>query len=194
MAKVIVERPRIGGHGRRKGRDQPLDALPTKEGMKRGHGDHKMLNENLQPLRRYLHKQVGRPWNKVYADLSKHVRVDNPVQQHVRDHVWQEVERHVVFDAEGRPCAKREFRNGILPLRPGELYVAPHTGLLCRVPEPPKQPEPHWFLAKWGVPKARCAACDSTDRIRVLWIRRTLRINLCRTCRHGIGAALREST
>jgi len=31
----------------------------------------KWLNENLAPLRRYLMRQVGRPWDKVYGEIRK---------------------------------------------------------------------------------------------------------------------------
>ena len=89
MSRVIVERPRRGGVNRR-GRQLPLDALPQREGMRRRHfvaGDRKELNENLSPLRRYLERQVGRPWTKVYSEIAAHLRADNTVQQHVRDHL-----------------------------------------------------------------------------------------------------------
>src|SRR5947209_3737612 len=90
MAKVIVERPRIKPRNTRKGRRVDPDDLPAYEGMRRAHawrGERKQLNENLAPLRRYLAKQVGRPWDKVYSEISTHLRVDNVVQQHVRDHL-----------------------------------------------------------------------------------------------------------
>src|SRR5437588_7713875 len=90
MPHVIVERPRRGGGRVRKGRARPLEDLPSKEGMRRPYkqsGDYKELNENLAPLRRYLEHQVGRPWNKVYSEISRHLCADNPVQQHVRDHI-----------------------------------------------------------------------------------------------------------
>src|SRR5713226_10677218 len=90
MSRVIVERPRLGGGRTRKGRTRPLEDLPKQEGMQRPHmrsGDWKMLNENLAPLRRYLERQVGRPWDKVYSEIARHLRVDNAVQQHVRDHL-----------------------------------------------------------------------------------------------------------
>jgi len=89
MSRVIVERPRRGGVDRR-GRAVPLDDLPHREGMRRPHalsGGARELNENLSPLRRYLERQVGRPWNKVYAEITEHLRADNAVQQHVRDHL-----------------------------------------------------------------------------------------------------------
>jgi hypothetical protein len=90
MSRVIVERPRLGGGRTRKGRAGALDDLPKQEGMRRPHlrsGDPKMLNENLAPLRRYLERQVGRPWNKVYSEIARHLRVDSTVQQHVRGHL-----------------------------------------------------------------------------------------------------------
>jgi hypothetical protein len=89
MSRVIVERPRRGGIDRR-GRAVALDELPQREGMRRRYrisGGGKELNENLAPLRRYLERQVGRPWNKVYAEIAKHLRSGNTVQQHVRDHL-----------------------------------------------------------------------------------------------------------
>ena len=89
MSRVIVERPRRGGVDRR-GCAVPLDDLPQREGMRRPHvlaGGARELNENLAPLRRYLERQVGRPWNKVYAEIASCLRAGNTVQQHVRDHL-----------------------------------------------------------------------------------------------------------
>lgn len=38
-------------------------------------GGSKVLNENLTPLRRYLERQVGRPWNKVYSEIAVGLKV-----------------------------------------------------------------------------------------------------------------------
>jgi hypothetical protein len=92
MFKVIVERPRAGSARRmRRQRLAGPDDLPTKIGMKR-HVEvtrtrSKWLNENLAPLRRYLAKQVGRPWNKVYSEICANLDADHAVKQHVRDHL-----------------------------------------------------------------------------------------------------------
>src|SRR5665811_643005 len=128
MAQVIVERPRIPDHTGRKGRAIPLDEMPHHQGMRRPHllhGDGKSLNENLRPLRRYLERQVGRPWNKVYAEIAARLRVDT-IQQHVRDHLRDFVAitpRRQIHD--WRACMR-----GGLWWQP--LYVNPETGLLCR--------------------------------------------------------------
>src|SRR5580704_14540837 len=90
MARVIVERPRIKAFNNRRGRGVAWDDMPCHEGMRRARalrGDRKQLNENLAPLRRYLERQVGRPWNKVYSEIAQHLRADSAVQQHVRDHL-----------------------------------------------------------------------------------------------------------
>jgi hypothetical protein len=87
MAKVIVERPRAGGQKNRKGRRQNIDELPVKEGIYRGISDRKNLNENLAPLRRFLTSQVGRPWDKVYAEICANLKPTSTVQQHVRAHL-----------------------------------------------------------------------------------------------------------
>ncbi|MFX8308882.1 hypothetical protein ABTL21_19880, partial [Acinetobacter baumannii] len=80
------ERPRYGGIWTRKGRPVPFDQLPSKQGMQRPYlerGAYKDLNENLGPLRRFLERQVGRPWNDVYSEIARNLRVTSTVQQHV---------------------------------------------------------------------------------------------------------------
>jgi hypothetical protein len=136
MAKIIVERPRRSDRGTRKGRVKSLGDLPNHEGMRRPHllrGWGKQLNENLQPLRRYLECQVGRPWDKVYAEIAQNLRADNTVQQHVRDHLKDFV----------AVTPRRVF--GCWWNRPGSglwhqpLYVDPATGLLCRTANLPEE-------------------------------------------------------
>jgi hypothetical protein len=136
MAQVIVERPRIKPFNTRKGRRQALDDLPTHEGMRRAQalrGDRKQLNENLAPLRRYLESQVGRPWNKVYAEIAARLRVDNTVQQHVRDHLRDFV----------AITPRRNISGWRAPIDGGlwwqRLYVDPVTGLLCRTDKLPEE-------------------------------------------------------
>src|ERR1700735_4134338 len=137
MARVIVERPRIPDFkDRRKGRSRPLEALPAHEGMRRPHllhGDGKTLNENLRPLRRYLERQVGRPWDKVYAEIAANLRVDNAVQQHVRDHLRD----FVAVKARRHNHGWRGVRAGGLWWQP--LYVDPLTDLLCRTDRLPEE-------------------------------------------------------
>jgi hypothetical protein len=128
MSKVIVERPRRGGgHDRKRRPAREFDDMPSKQSMKRGHFDLKDLNENLAPLKRYLHKNVGRPWDKVFSEICENIRMDNAVQKHVRSHVYHYVHRNVIVEG------KEIFTRGILgvcELWNGDLYVCPKSGLL----------------------------------------------------------------
>ena len=70
MYEVIIERPRYGGKARRGRRARDADALPIRESMRRTYvvqRAEKEIADNLAPFRRYLIRQVGRPWNKVYS-------------------------------------------------------------------------------------------------------------------------------
>lgn len=132
MAKVIVERPRLHRYSR-KGRRVELEDMPFQIGMirdRREHHGHKQLNENLAPLRRFLHKQVGRRWDDVYSEIAANLRVTSTVQQHVRDHVEDFVDLHgqedrwiTVFRSSGRAERVR-----LIPWQ--ELYVDPADGIL----------------------------------------------------------------
>jgi hypothetical protein len=88
MAKVIVERPRKKGGAwiklkgyRRRLRRYGEEGPPVREGIKAcWRGGTKYLNEHLGPLRRYLDKQVGRPWDKVFSEICAHIDRSNAVQ------------------------------------------------------------------------------------------------------------------
>jgi hypothetical protein len=135
MSRVIVERPRIIDSMGRKGRSRSLDDLPRQEGMRRSQrerGGYKMLNENLAPLRRFLERQVGRPWDKVYSEIAERLRIDNTVQQHVRDHL-----RDFVATRPRRGiCAWYAPRGESLWHQP--LYVDPRDGILKRTDRLPE--------------------------------------------------------
>ncbi len=139
MFKVIVERPRLGARFRiNRARLADSEALPSRVGMKRfrklNRTDTKMLNENLAPLKRYLMKQVGRPWNKVYSEICKNLDASNTVKQHVRDHLQDFVVLKVAVGRDGAWMNGNEqpgWKMNNLPWRQ-PLYVDPNDGLLKR--------------------------------------------------------------
>ncbi|MGH7561052.1 MAG: hypothetical protein ACRENB_08525 [Gemmatimonadales bacterium] len=141
MHKVIVERPRLADFAPsrppRWEKNADPDDLPAREGIRRRHvvgNSSKQLNENLAPLKRYLRKQVGRPWNAVYRDISRRLRPTSAVQQHVRDHVWDYVTRHVTIDPSGELLVTPPFRPAWRTrLAAGDLFIHPETGLLAVV-------------------------------------------------------------
>lgn len=141
MSKVIVERPRRGGYeakGRRSAnrlhRDPDEIDVPTKAPLRDRDRRTKNLNENLQPLVRYLHRQVGRPWDKVRSEMGEHITLSSAVQKHILDHVKQYVEYHVVL-INGVPCTLASYKKGYQPIAKHsftKLYVCPKSGLLKR--------------------------------------------------------------
>jgi len=133
MNKVIVERPRKGGHKGEYGRPRDLDDSPRQEGLRRRHRDRKWLNENLRPLERFLAAQVDRPWDKVYSEICDGIDRRSTVQKHILQHVGDFVAVRV-RSVGGSPYY--DARSGKLqPLAAAwapELYVDPHSGLLRR--------------------------------------------------------------
>ncbi len=138
MFKVIVERPRWGRKYAAKSKLRYDKVLDRKHATGRRQvlehrGYTKDLNENLASLKRYLHKQVGRPWSKVYSEISQHLDTSSTVKQHVRDHLCDfilikvTVDRDVGFMAAnhwGRPMSPEHWW--------AKLYVDPNDGLIKR--------------------------------------------------------------
>ena len=141
MAKVIVERPRHGPRQKyAKGYKKAWQKLaqedwPNREGIYAHKGHTKYFSEHLGPLRRFLEKQVGRPWDKVFAEICQHIRVDSAMQSHVRDHVFDFVEIHVT-EIDGVVCHGSGWHIG-RPLESGgrwmQFYACPRTGILRKL-------------------------------------------------------------
>jgi hypothetical protein len=144
MFEVIIERPRRGsrmGHPRRARRmdakvatARDPDMLVSKLGMRRSSAfarSYKSLNENLAPLRRYLEKQVNRPWDKVWSEICENLSASSTVQQHVRDHVGDFV-AYKTFVKDGKVFVVNRRGYWPMPLTDGhyDLYVDPRTGIL----------------------------------------------------------------
>jgi hypothetical protein len=102
MSKVIVERPRLrGGRGKKhRALVADLDA-PLHQGMRRVHKNLKCLNENLNPLQRFLGSRVGKYWPKVYAEICENLRPSSTIQQHVRDHLFDFVATRTTLRTDG---------------------------------------------------------------------------------------------
>jgi hypothetical protein len=137
MSKIIVERPRMGRSsvGLRPGRTrvvvgddgEPLRAVREPSGKPR---KTKTLNENLAPLKRYLAANVGRPWNKVFSEVSEHLKPTSTVQQHVRDHLADFVAIKTRMRAGKVMTSGRWGGEQTLEASYYRYYVHPRTGLL----------------------------------------------------------------
>jgi hypothetical protein len=172
MAKVIVERPRRKASDRLRGRlGSDWESQPINQGMKYRWADTKSLNENLAPLRRYLARQVGRPWAKVYSEISANLKATNAVQQHVRDHLKDYVAMKVSFNKAGEPMSVSRW------WRSYDFYVDPRDGILKRAKndtdkarkrakEPRRQ---RLALAQSEVNKIKLASGSDLRRLNGIW-------------------------
>jgi hypothetical protein len=141
MSKVIVERPRLGRSAARlrAGRtrvvvDDDGEPLRAVRGGRAPKSDKQLktknLNENLNPLKRYLASQVGRPWRKVYSEVSENLKPTSTVQQHVRDHLDDFVAMRT-RSVKGVVWAQTRWGRPMPITDTGHLYyVHPRTGLL----------------------------------------------------------------
>src|SRR5262245_12237474 len=97
MAKVLVERPRYGSGSRYRDRRQEFDrktrtradglAHPQRMGM--GFAGGKSLNEDLEPLRRFLLPRRGCHWDQVYSEIRTRLAPRSAVDMHVMQHLWE---------------------------------------------------------------------------------------------------------
>ena len=103
ISKILVTTPRIGSwrkndevlYRRRERITEDYDG-PTQCSMRpknpRGRWtERKMLNEYLNPLERFLAKQVGRSWDDVYSEISQCCTRDSAVSGHIYDHLFDYV-------------------------------------------------------------------------------------------------------
>jgi hypothetical protein len=139
MHKVIVERPRLLRRrwknkktALRLTNQQNVQAMDAPEDYDSGperassRRHEKWLNENLAPLRRYLMRQVGRPWDKVNGEIRKTIDTRSAIGLHVLQHL----DGYVTTDAflkDGVVCEWHR-RGGAEPV--SGLFVHPKSGLL----------------------------------------------------------------
>lgn len=169
MAKVVTESPRWGHANRSKKFGRRLNATEIDEARfalwddehahETGfHGDFdsgptgkvawssgrnkdcKQFSDLLGPLRGYLRKQVGRPWDKVWSELSAHLDKRSITGQHIFDHIRMEVEQHCWMGVSGTVYARGRYRTPDHPV--DGLYVHPFTHLLCYAKRQRRQIEP----------------------------------------------------
>ncbi len=106
MKKVIIERPRVGGRMIKRKPKPPGfkllgdDCSPKHEQMKSGIGyDGKEQTDVLGPVRRFLTKSVGRPWNDIWSEVCEHTK--DFMGDHLRRHVYYYVE-HNIHEEDGK--------------------------------------------------------------------------------------------
>jgi hypothetical protein len=141
MFKVIVERPRLvnsNGYSRDGRKFRNDENAPGRLGMKRGYNQRpKWLNENLAPLKRFLERQVNRPWDKVYSDIRATIDARSTVKQHILQHICDFVALDTCWvdtPDGGKVHIRGRWSGEATPIEDAniELFVHPRTGILLR--------------------------------------------------------------
>jgi len=162
--KVVIERPRGGssnpsrktGWSVDRARYDPEEeyALSNRESMSWTRYGDKHFSDHLSPLRRYLEKQIGRPWRKIEGEIRKALDTRTVIGRHLWDHARVMVRTEVRMNPDGRPFDLRGY-----PI--SHLYVHPRSGLLLR-PKPWIEDEARARTRR--LEQAREIALDATTR------------------------------
>lgn len=144
MHEVVIERPRGGPRGPRRGvkwdpRVHDPELIPSRESTSRHRGGTKHLSDVLGPLKRFLDRAVGRPWDDVYSELRAGLSPDSLLHMHILEHLDHMVDR--VGRGYGRwrvnprtGLLERQARAGWTVRDPGRADdVSPRRFLLRRV-------------------------------------------------------------
>ena len=137
--KLLVERERIGSSEkfhevRHKKVFNP--EMGGRESMKARHVCNwrgKQFNENLNPLKGWLHSRLGKNWDKSYSELRKTFDTRSVINQHIMEHLWQYVERHAFVNAKGKIVVIAKYtKDGESPISESlsEYYICPKSGIL----------------------------------------------------------------
>jgi hypothetical protein len=141
MDRVVIERPRWGsGLRNQEVRAQraawraavaraDFEGVATRVQMVPRRGMIKGLNDLLGPLKRFLRRRRGRPWDEVHAEVRHRLRADSLLQRHVLDHLERLVERRAWLAPDGSLWG---HRYGFGPVR--GMFVHPVTGRLDEAP------------------------------------------------------------
>lgn len=148
MKDILVTRGRYGKEtNKRHNRiaNQDPDTFPLKESMRNGRRVN--LNDLLAPLRRFLEKNVGRKWDKVYADICRYADGRSVLGNHLRDHARNYVRVNSILLQGGKVYSTSFYYR---ELYDEELYVD-GQGILrkySRKEKKYKSPEKHYKKSK----------------------------------------------
>lgn len=135
MRKVVVEQPRYGSRNRSRKTAQKIRPVEVHEDFDSGPVRapssrwEKSFGEHLTPLWRFVRRNVGRPWDKVYSEVRSQLDGRSVTGKHVLDHLGWEVTTDVVM-VDGKPMHDRwGHRTNVYG-----FYVDPRTGILREAP------------------------------------------------------------
>lgn len=154
FAKQLVERERIHSrdhyHNYRNVRGPKGawgdDEVGGRESMRvrYNHGyDRKSFNENLNPLRGWLRSCLGKKWDKCYSELRTKFDARSVVNNHILEHLWQDVETNTYVGEKGAVMFMdtRYTNKGEQPIKNcyKDYYVCPKDGTLKKTRKAPRR-------------------------------------------------------
>lgn len=145
LHEIVIERPRYGSSDKNPKKYQKNFQITDADDYEGSRYEPlcraktKNLSDHLGPLRRLLRSKVGQRWDDIYSELCQRLDRTTVTGQHVLDHLWDYVERHVVL-IDGVPYRKISSAYSQLAYWRNEFYVHPDTGILCLVEKAAKEP------------------------------------------------------
>ena len=132
----------------------------------------KGFGENLAPLKRFINKQIGRPWNKVYSEICQHNSKAGAVGLHIFQHLFAYIETNTEKYEHGRIYTKAgdttHWNWARYEISHGTLYVDPNDNIIKRYKKNKKQPQP-----KTETKSINVDADTSIENIDGIWYRIT---------------------
>jgi len=127
--------------------------------------EHKEFGENLAPLKRFVGKQVGKKWDKVYSEICKHNKKASAVGVHIFQHLYDFIivkcEKHE--DGSIHDC-DLSYRWRTTELSFGEIYVDPEDGIIKkykrnkRKVREPREPTSY-----------ELTPCEKLEKVKGIW-------------------------
>jgi hypothetical protein len=149
MFKVIVERPRWGaGHASspklKRTKDYTLKQIGHKRHACESTRYTKSLNENLNPLIRFLRSRIGEPWDQVFSEICAHLDTGSTIKMHVREHIKDFVITKIsigrygewLFEGETLTSSNKTSWHRQLFVDPLDGILKDHAQLAERLPQP----------------------------------------------------------
>lgn len=196
MGKVITERERGGSgaksmkHGaavRWEGHDHGYDEQPKRAKISaRGqYGyEHKTFTDVLGPIKGFIRKNVGKPWNKIYSEICKVLDKRKVTHAHVIDHIYQWVGLTVVYCSDGYwrepdniTCRLED--DGTLTYfgSAPDYFVHPRTGILTnnKARESKRAQQAKWSAKKADPDFIKINELSAYKRIDSIWYKCQIR-------------------
>lgn len=174
--EVIECRRGLGGDGHRKSREKgsrkaaQRDSLEDRYALRENIrylakiGNSTSPEDNLEPLKRWLCAQAGRPWAEVYAKLGGIARPDSMHGTHIRQHLWDFVYKSTWLDAEGKIVVANKWGSIVYPAENARktwvgnrYFVHPVSGILQKMSDltAPNTPQTYPKKARFKLEKEK---------------------------------------